>query len=59
MTIPSLARHLTRQAAAFRGGELLDAGHWCPRCVADPTDYPRQALRNVFLAQVESAQPAP
>jgi len=33
---------------------VLGAGHWCPRCVRDTSDYARQALTNRFLAQVES-----
>jgi len=31
---------------------VLSAGHWCPVCVRSPLDYPRQAERNAFLAQV-------
>ncbi|WAL69365.1 NAD(P)H-binding protein [Amycolatopsis cynarae] len=39
---------------AFRGSPrlILTAGHWCPVCVAEPADYPRQAEANKFLAQV-------
>lgn len=31
---------------------VLEGGHWCPVCVRDPADYPRQAERNRFLAQI-------
>lgn len=31
---------------------VLHGGHWCPVCVQDPADYPRQAERNAFLAQI-------
>ncbi|MFZ2528683.1 MAG: NAD(P)-dependent oxidoreductase [Rhodococcus sp. (in: high G+C Gram-positive bacteria)] len=33
---------------------ILLAGHWCPDCVRNPADYPRQAEYNAFLAQVEN-----
>ena len=32
---------------------ILTAGHWCPDCVKQPLDYPRQAKQNAFLAQLE------
>ncbi|MBL7498838.1 NAD(P)H-binding protein [Frankia sp. CNm7] len=32
---------------------ILAAGHWCPECVKDPAGYPKQAIANRFLAQVE------
>jgi len=32
---------------------ILAAGHWCPACVKDSAGYPRQAVANRFLAQVE------
>ncbi len=35
---------------------ILTAGHWCPECVRHPADYPAQAERNPFLAQVELPQ---
>ncbi|VEG54965.1 RmlD substrate binding domain-containing protein [Mycolicibacterium aurum] len=32
---------------------VLCGGHWCPQCVCDTADFPRQAARNRFLAQLE------
>lgn len=34
---------------------VLHAGHWCPVCVTAPEDYPQQARRNRFLAQLDGA----
>lgn len=34
------------------GRLVLQGGHWCPECVRVPADYPRQAERNAFLAQI-------
>ena len=31
---------------------VLRAGHWCPVCITEPLDFPRQARANRFLAQV-------
>lgn len=32
---------------------ILTAGHWCPDCVRDASQYPAQAEHNRFLAQLE------
>lgn len=34
---------------------VLQAGHWCPTCTADPAGYRRQAEHNKFIAQVVEA----
>ena len=34
---------------------ILTAGHWCSECVKDVRGYPEQAVRNQFLAQLESS----
>ncbi len=33
---------------------ILKTGHWCPECVKDPAGYAEQAVRNHFLAQIDS-----
>ncbi|PZQ90718.1 MAG: 3-beta hydroxysteroid dehydrogenase [Leifsonia xyli] len=36
---------------------ILTGGHWCPVCVRSSADYPAQAERNSFLAQLEGTSP--
>ena len=60
MATGDISAPLTWQCASghtFRGSPrlILAAGHWCPECVKDPTDYASQAAANRFLAQLEPA----
>ena len=53
----NVATPLTWQCAfghTFTGSPrlILTAGHWCPECVLNVRDYPAQAERNAFLAQL-------
>lgn len=62
MTAGETSTRLTWECAAghnFHGSPrlILTAGHWCPECVRNPTDYPNQAATNRFLAQLVPSTP--